>query len=156
MRLSHVCGLTPTTQFERQSRDASFQAKAWIQALAIYFQAICFSFLCTNWASLDSFQTHSCFLTGNPGRACVTLHTLLQTKCVHFCKLNARISNSQVLALHVWMTGTAARVRLLPSCSLFSCVSKLQVVHEWTTCTYFGAYCVVYFIFNTPVYMSYV
>ena len=29
-------------------RDASFQAKAWIQALAIYFQAICFSFVCTN------------------------------------------------------------------------------------------------------------
>ena len=25
-------------------RDASFQAKAWIQALAIYFQAICFIF----------------------------------------------------------------------------------------------------------------
>ena len=43
-----------------------FQAKAWIQALAIYFQAICFSFLCTNWAILDSFQAHSCFLTGNP------------------------------------------------------------------------------------------
>ena len=47
-------------------RDSSFQAKAWIQALAIYFQAICFSFLCTNWKLLDSFQAHSCFLTGNP------------------------------------------------------------------------------------------
>ena len=47
-------------------RDASFQAKAWIQPLAIYFQAICFSFLCTNWTILDSFQAHSCFLTGNP------------------------------------------------------------------------------------------
>ena len=38
----------------------------WIQALAIYFQAICFIFLCTNWTILDSFQTHSCFLIGNP------------------------------------------------------------------------------------------
>ena len=47
-------------------RDARFQAKAWIQALAIYFQAICFSFLCTNWTILDSLQAHSCFLTGNP------------------------------------------------------------------------------------------
>ena len=29
---------------ESTSRDARFQAKAWIQALAIYFQAICLSF----------------------------------------------------------------------------------------------------------------
>ena len=28
----------------RYSRDASFQAEAWIQALAIYFQAVCFIF----------------------------------------------------------------------------------------------------------------
>ena len=47
-------------------RDASFQAKAWIQALAVYFQAICIRFFSTNWTILDSFQAHSCFLTGNP------------------------------------------------------------------------------------------
>ena len=47
--------------------DASFQAKAWIQALAIYFHTICLSFLCTTWKFLDSFQAHLCFLyTGNP------------------------------------------------------------------------------------------
>ena len=53
-------------KLEVRDRDASFQAKAWIQALAIYFQAICFSFLCTNWTILNSFQAHSCFLTDNP------------------------------------------------------------------------------------------
>ena len=47
-------------------RDASLQAKAWIQALAIYFQAICFSFFVYKLNNLDSFQAHSCFLTGNP------------------------------------------------------------------------------------------
>ena len=48
-------------------RNASFQAKAWIQALAIYFQAICFSvFFVQIDFFLDSFQAHSCFLTGNP------------------------------------------------------------------------------------------
>ena len=44
------------------NRDASFQAKSWIQALAIFFRPYVSVIFCTNWTILDSFQAHSCFL----------------------------------------------------------------------------------------------
>ena len=53
-----------------------FQAKAWFQALAIYFQAICFSFLCTNWTLLDSFQAPLMFSYWQPWMCSYAIHLL--------------------------------------------------------------------------------
>ena len=69
-----------------------FQAKAWIQALAIYFEAICFSFLCTNWTILDSFQAHSCFLTGNPEESLEKVHR--SGRKLHVASQNIKIGRS--------------------------------------------------------------
>ena len=66
--------------YEHVTRDASFQAKAWIQALAIYFhffQAICFRFLCTNWTILDILtwikNTSTCTKQRIPGKILVLI-----------------------------------------------------------------------------------
>ena len=88
----HVAGfLHPTIfQYFHHSSDKSgsgmpvLRQKPEFRPWQFIFRPYVSVFLCTNWEILDSFQTHSCFLTGNPAGFNVTDPTT-GALTVHIC-----------------------------------------------------------------------